>query len=230
MSWLKRVVTHKKSKLKLQKKSYNPYNNLIDKDIKEFNNEKLDAQKKTFTRWCNAQLSKVEIPRPFDTQNYAFIGSSNQPYSYIIVDLGTDLQDGIRLLKLLEILSGKETPKPERVGRTMMRIHKILNVGKALTFLQAQLQEPLQNIGSEDIVDGNLKLTMGLIWILILKYKISMAFEQEYEENRIEDITEESEEENLELTEEERERELEKEEALDYFPTDAKVIFLINIK
>ncbi|ORX52232.1 hypothetical protein BCR36DRAFT_231497, partial [Piromyces finnis] len=211
MSWLlKRVVTHKKSsKLKLTRKPYyTSYNNLIDKDIQNFNSEKLDSQKRTFTRWCNAQLSKVEIPYPLDTPNTSFIGGiPSQQYSYLIIDLGTDLQDGIRLLKLLEILSGVETPKPERTGKVMMRIHKILNVGKALTFLQSQLQEPLQNIGSEDIVDGNLKLTMALIWILISKYKISMAFEQEYQEYEeetdsiIEEITEENEEEFSEMKE-----------------------------
>ncbi|ORX81939.1 hypothetical protein BCR32DRAFT_244562 [Anaeromyces robustus] len=225
MSWLlKRVVTHKKSsKLKIAKKSYNSYNNYIDKDIQNFYNEQLDAQKRTFTKWCNAQLSKVEIPYPLDTPNnslsFNYSGkNSSQPYSYLIVDLGTDLQDGIRLLKLLEVLSGKETPKPERTGRIMMRIHKILNVGKALTFLQSQLQEPLQNIGSEDIVDGNLKLTMGLIWILILKYKISLAFEQEFEEeneNRFEDITEE----NSEITNDNIKEATDK-EALDTFPTN----------
>lgn len=32
----------------------------------------------------------------------------------------------------------------------------------------------LENIGSEDIVDKNLKLILGLIWTLILHYQILM--------------------------------------------------------
>ncbi|KAI9008208.1 hypothetical protein BC832DRAFT_411310 [Gaertneriomyces semiglobifer] len=54
----------------------------------------------------------------------------------------------------------------------LMRIYSIVNVDKCLKFLQTKLREPLSNIGSEDIVDGNLKLTMGLIWILILRFRI----------------------------------------------------------
>lgn len=63
-------------------------------------------------------------------------------------DLFTDLSDGRKLLKLLEIISGERLGKPNN-GK--MRVHKIENVNKALTFLHTKVssiqfahQKPLQ--------------------------------------------------------------------------------------
>ncbi|ORZ13311.1 calponin homology domain-containing protein, partial [Lobosporangium transversale] len=53
-----------------------------------------------------------------------------------------------------------------------MRIHQIANVSKALKFLEERTDEPLGSIGTEDIVDGKLKLTLGLLWIIIYRFQI----------------------------------------------------------
>uniref|UniRef100_A0A8B9CQL5 Spectrin beta chain n=1 Tax=Anser brachyrhynchus TaxID=132585 RepID=A0A8B9CQL5_9AVES len=85
-----------------------------------------------------------------------------------ITDLYTDLRDGRMLIKLLEVLSGERLPKPTK-GR--MRIHCLENVDKALQFLKEQ-RVHLENMGSHDIVDGNHRLTLGLIWTIILRFQI----------------------------------------------------------
>uniref|UniRef100_A0A8B9CP66 Spectrin beta chain n=1 Tax=Anser brachyrhynchus TaxID=132585 RepID=A0A8B9CP66_9AVES len=59
-------------------------------------------------------------------------------------------------------------PKPTK-GR--MRIHCLENVDKALQFLKEQ-RVHLENMGSHDIVDGNHRLTLGLIWTIILRFQI----------------------------------------------------------
>ncbi|KTF82654.1 hypothetical protein cypCar_00012361, partial [Cyprinus carpio] len=59
-------------------------------------------------------------------------------------------------------------PKPTK-GR--MRIHCLENVDKALQFLKEQ-KVHLENMGSHDIVDGNHRLTLGLIWTIILRFQI----------------------------------------------------------
>uniref|UniRef100_A0A8C7F519 Spectrin beta chain n=1 Tax=Oncorhynchus kisutch TaxID=8019 RepID=A0A8C7F519_ONCKI len=105
------------------------------------------VQKKTFTKWVNSHLSRV---------------------SCRITDLYRDLSDGRMLIKLLEVLSGERLPKPTR-GR--MRIHCLENVDKALQFLKDQ-RVHLENMGSHDIVDGNHRLTLGLIWTIILRFQI----------------------------------------------------------
>ncbi|KAG0726703.1 Alpha-actinin, sarcomeric [Chionoecetes opilio] len=69
---------------------------------------------------------------------------------------------------LLEVISGETLPKPDR-GK--MRFHKIANVNKALDFI-ASKGVKLVSIGAEEIVDGNLKMTLGMIWTIILRFAI----------------------------------------------------------
>lgn len=60
-------------------------------------------------------------------------------------------------------------PRPTK-GR--MRIHCLENVDKALQFLKEQ-KVHLENMGSHDIVDGNHRLTLGLIWTIILRFQVT---------------------------------------------------------
>ncbi|XP_068608376.1 spectrin beta chain, erythrocytic [Brachionichthys hirsutus] len=115
--------------------------------IKALADEREAVQKKTFTKWVNSMLSRVGCRTP---------------------DLYLDLRDGRMLIKLLEVLSGERLPKPTK-GR--MRIHCLENVDKALQFLREQ-RVHLENMGSHDIVDGNHRLILGLIWTIILRFQI----------------------------------------------------------
>ncbi|CAL1570111.1 unnamed protein product [Knipowitschia caucasica] len=54
-----------------------------------------------------------------------------------------------------------------------MRIHCLENVDKALQFLKEQ-RVHLENVGSHDIVDGNHRLTLGLMWTIILRFQIQV--------------------------------------------------------
>ncbi|XP_053110826.1 spectrin beta chain, erythrocytic isoform X2 [Hemicordylus capensis] len=115
--------------------------------IKALADEREAVQKKTFTKWVNSHLARVTCR---------------------ISDLYMDLRDGRMLIKLLEVLSGEQLPKPTK-GR--MRIHCLENVDKALQFLKEQ-RVHLENMGSHDIVDGNHRLVLGLIWTIILRFQI----------------------------------------------------------
>ncbi|XP_075902338.1 spectrin beta chain, non-erythrocytic 1-like isoform X1 [Nelusetta ayraudi] len=121
--------------------------NQLEGRFKQLQDEREAVQKKTFTKWVNSHLSRV---------------------SCRITDLYMDLRDGRSLIKLLEVLSGERLPKPTK-GR--MRIHCLENVDKALQFLKEQ-RVHLENMGSHDIVDGNHRLTLGLIWTIILRFQI----------------------------------------------------------
>uniref|UniRef100_A0A0P4VYS0 Uncharacterized protein n=1 Tax=Scylla olivacea TaxID=85551 RepID=A0A0P4VYS0_SCYOL len=114
--------------------------------IQHLREERLGIQKKTFTKWMNSFLVKARLE---------------------VVDLFTDLADGKMLLKLLEIISGEKLGKPNN-GK--MRVHKIENVNKSLAFLHTKVR--LESIGAEDIVDGNPRLILGLIWTIILRFQI----------------------------------------------------------
>jgi len=52
-----------------------------------------------------------------------------------------------------------------------MRIHCLENVDKSLTFLN-EMRVHLENMGAHDIVDGNPRLTLGLIWTIILRFQV----------------------------------------------------------
>ncbi|XP_011703308.1 PREDICTED: dystrophin-like isoform X8 [Wasmannia auropunctata] len=119
----------------------------VEQQILNTKDEREDVQKKTFAKWINSQLLK----------------NHHDPIS----DLFIDLRDGNRLLSLLEVLTSK-TYKRER-GR--MRVHHLNNVNKALQILE-QNNVKLVNISSNDIVDGNPKLTLGLVWSIILHWQV----------------------------------------------------------
>ncbi|XP_076598904.1 dystonin isoform X3 [Chaetodon auriga] len=105
------------------------------------------VQKKTFTKWINQHLLKVRKH---------------------INDLYEDLRDGHNLISLLEVLSGDTLPRE----RGRMRFHRLQNVQIALDYLKRR-QVKLVNIRNDDITDGNPKLTLGLIWTIILHFQIS---------------------------------------------------------
>ncbi|XP_016144447.1 alpha-actinin-2-like [Sinocyclocheilus grahami] len=104
-------------------------------------------QRKTFTAWCNSHLRKA------GTQ---------------IENIEEDLRNGLKLMLLLEVISGERLPRPDR-GK--MRFHKIANVNKALDYITSKGVK-LVSIGAEEIVDGNVKMTLGMIWTIILRFAI----------------------------------------------------------
>uniref|UniRef100_A0A8D0GT13 Filamin C n=1 Tax=Sphenodon punctatus TaxID=8508 RepID=A0A8D0GT13_SPHPU len=118
-------------------------------------------QQNTFTRWCNEHLKCL----------HKRIG-----------DLQRDLADGLKLIGLLEVLSQKKMYRKYH-ARPNFRQMKLENVSVALEFLDRE-HIKLVSIDSKAIVDGNLKLILGLIWTLILHYSISMPmWEDEDEED-----------------------------------------------
>ncbi|CAG5110513.1 Oidioi.mRNA.OKI2018_I69.chr2.g4911.t1.cds [Oikopleura dioica] len=104
-------------------------------------------QRKTFTAWCNSHLRKA--------------GTG-------IEAIDVDFRNGLKLMLLLEVISGERLAKPDR-GK--MRFHKIANVNKALDFIESKGVR-LVSIGAEEIVDGNVKMTLGMIWTIILRFAI----------------------------------------------------------
>lgn len=54
-----------------------------------------------------------------------------------------------------------------------LRIHELENVNQALKFITENQNIKLVNIGSSDIVDHKEKITLALIWSLILHYQVA---------------------------------------------------------
>ncbi|KAH1301659.1 hypothetical protein KXX11_003695 [Aspergillus fumigatus] len=109
----------------------------------------VNVQQKTFTKWLNDKIKVRGI---------------------LIDDLVTDLSDGVILIHLLEILGGESLGR--YASKPKLRVQKFENVNKSLDFIRGRRIQ-MTNIGAEDIVDGNRKIILGLIWTLILRFTIS---------------------------------------------------------
>jgi len=98
------------------------------------------VQKKTFTRWCNTYLIERKMS---------------------VNDLTKDLASGILLINLLEQISGKQVVN-NYAKNPKLRVQQIENVNFCLEFLK---KEGIKIVGIDggNIVDGNLKLILGLI-------------------------------------------------------------------
>ncbi|WYZ40641.1 hypothetical protein EsH8_IV_000982 [Colletotrichum jinshuiense] len=109
----------------------------------------ITVQQKTFTKWMNTKLEARQLE---------------------VKDLVADLSDGVLLIHLLECLSndtlGRYASKPK------LRVQRFENANTALDFIKARGIQ-MTNIGAEDVVDGNRKIILGLIWTLILRFTIS---------------------------------------------------------
>ncbi|KAJ8381508.1 hypothetical protein SKAU_G00022860 [Synaphobranchus kaupii] len=123
-------------------------------------------QQNTFTRWCNEHLKCMNKR---------------------INDLQKDLSDGLKLIGLLEVLSQKKMYRKYH-ARPNFRQMKLENVSVALEFLERE-HIKLVSIDSKAIVDGNLKLILGLIWTLILHYSISMPMWEDEDDEDAKKLT-----------------------------------------
>ncbi|KAF7955301.1 uncharacterized protein EAE97_000560 [Botrytis byssoidea] len=109
----------------------------------------ITVQQKTFTKWLNTKIAHRKLE---------------------VIDLVKDLSDGVILIHLLECLSneslGRYAAKPK------LRVQRFENANLSLDFIKSRGIQ-MTNIGAEDVVDGNRKIILGLIWTLILRFTIS---------------------------------------------------------
>ncbi|EJU03207.1 hypothetical protein DACRYDRAFT_65404 [Dacryopinax primogenitus] len=114
-----------------------------------------DVQERTFCKWLNSKLESQGYP--------------------LMTSLVKDLSDGVKLIQLMEIMGDTSLGRFNKVPK--MRVQKAENVNKALEFIRSRGVK-LTNIGPEDIIDGNLKLILGMIWTLILRFTIADISEE----------------------------------------------------
>uniref|UniRef100_A0A8D8PWX3 Filamin-C n=1 Tax=Cacopsylla melanoneura TaxID=428564 RepID=A0A8D8PWX3_9HEMI len=111
----------------------------------------VDIQNHTFKNWVNEHLKVVGLH---------------------VQDLSKDLSDGTKLCALVEILQKR---KLKYWIKKPTNQHQFLeNVTCALNAVNEDGIK-LVNIGNVDIVNGNLKLILGLIWSLIVHYQIGRS-------------------------------------------------------
>ncbi|KAL9117353.1 MAG: hypothetical protein Q9187_006112 [Circinaria calcarea] len=114
----------------------------------------ITVQQKTFTKWLNSKVQCRDVA---------------------VNDLVKDLSDGVILIHLLEVLGAESLGR--YASRPKLRVQRFENVNTALNFIKSRGIQ-MTNIGAEDVVDGNRKIILGLIWTLILRFTISDISEE----------------------------------------------------
>ena len=115
---------------------------------KPVNEDWVRIQEKTFRNWANYWL-KQNGHEPIDS-------------------LSEGLVDGIKLIKLVSCLTGKELTKYKDPAR--LRVQRINNINIALTELTTQGVK--LTTSAEQITDGEIKFILGLMWMMIQKFQI----------------------------------------------------------
>ncbi|XP_058054906.1 filamin-A [Anopheles bellator] len=112
----------------------------------------VEIQANTFKNWVNEHLRESGLQ---------------------VVEFHEDFCDGTFLCALVEGLQ-KRPLKPAWNKRPANQHHYLENVTTALNAIEADGVK-LVNIGNVDIVNGNVKLILGLIWSLIVRYQIGRS-------------------------------------------------------
>lgn len=102
-------------------------------------------------------------------------------FNYRIINLATDLRDGIRLTRLLEIWAGKNDCSQKLRHPANGMPQKIHNLSVAFTAIQAEgISISLENgeaITASDIATGNRERTLSLLWRLIGHWQLPRYIE-----------------------------------------------------
>ncbi|KAL1523144.1 hypothetical protein AB1Y20_018099 [Prymnesium parvum] len=113
-------------------------------------------QVKTFTAWVNSHLKREGME---------------------VQDLSKDFSDGVRLIKLVEIISddslGKYKPNPSG------KFQKVANLNIPLKFINDFLkaQKIPNQYSAENILEENITLILGMVWSLILRFNVQQISE-----------------------------------------------------
>jgi hypothetical protein len=163
---------NQKSKINYTIKIENDLPNEPPQDVSSSNNQKtctttiasstnsiddrwIMIQRNTFTNWINEHL-KLEYE--------------------CIQDLKTDMSNGVLLIKLVNSLQKTEQNCiiKKYYKNPLNQLQCLENITFALNAITADGVR-LVNIGNSDLYNGNLKLILGLIWRLILRYQIGQT-------------------------------------------------------
>jgi len=114
-------------------------------------------QKNIFTRWANEHLKQV-----------------NQ----FVYDIEKDFCDGVKLNALVQVLACLQdeyiTEKIKMPKKARFKPQMLDNIQMVLNYVDKQ-GIPLVNVTASEIHFGNLKIILGLMWQLILKYQVTAS-------------------------------------------------------
>eukprot|EP00939_MAST-03C_sp_MAST-3C-sp1_P000537 g537.t1 len=118
---------------------------------RQLKKERENVQKKTFCRWVNLQLTrKGKVP---------------------ISNLDSGFHTGVSLCDLVEVLCAKRL-RSKWSRNPKNSIQMLENLSISLDHLKKKCKIRLVGIGNRSLFDGDVTLTLGLVWTLILHFQI----------------------------------------------------------
>eukprot|EP00937_MAST-01D_sp_MAST-1D-sp2_P004943 g4943.t1 len=122
--------------------------------------------------------------------NVDFEQKTLHEFDFSVDNIKTGLRDGVRLVRLVETLQEDESQALSAKLRVpaVSRLQKLHNVELALDSLRS-CEPPLEfSASKKDVVDGNRDKTLGLLWSILLRWKLSGLISASELENEIEMI------------------------------------------
>ncbi|KAK0179815.1 hypothetical protein PV327_005531 [Microctonus hyperodae] len=92
-------------------------------------------------------------------------------YNYAVKDISSDLRDGVRLCRVMELIIGDRTLTIQCRVPSISRLQKIHNVDLSLKALIKAGYQITGDIDAKSIVDGHREKTLSLLWQIIYKFQ-----------------------------------------------------------
>jgi actinin alpha len=110
----------------------------------------METQIKAFSRWANKYLARRELS---------------------ILNITTELSDGVKFINLIEILTNETiTQNWHSAPTSQAQMHE--NCTIALNYLTNVRKFRLLGVTADHIVENNVKITLGLVFTLIMKFSV----------------------------------------------------------
>lgn len=114
-----------------------------------------------------------DVTRVLRTQDYVLIHRQTyiEEYDYAVTDIRCDLRDGVRLCRVMELITGVRGLTQYCRVPAISRLQKVHNVDLALNALR-QVGYVLEgDVDGKSIADGHCEKTLSLLWQIIHKYQ-----------------------------------------------------------
>ncbi|CAI9716381.1 spindle-like microcephaly-associated homolog [Octopus vulgaris] len=110
----------------------------------------------------------------------SYVQTPLHEFDYAVSNLAVDLRDGIRLTRVIEILTGKWELTDSLRAPAISRLQKIHNVNKVLKALLnngMDLSLAKGSICAKDIVDGHREKTLTLLWRIVTGFQVDILLD-----------------------------------------------------
>eukprot|EP00956_Cyclotella_meneghiniana_P006701 scaffold8888_cov23-Cyclotella_meneghiniana.AAC.1 len=138
---------------------------------KQSNIKSSDAVLASICRICFARKELIVNHMSYLGITVSHIQNPLDEYEYYIRNLSIDLKDGVRLAKMVEILTGRSVLTEMRLPASS-RANKIHNMGAVLSALHHEGVANIDDVTAAHIVDAHQPRILQLLWSTIVHFQI----------------------------------------------------------